>query len=47
MQDCKQKVHEISLYLTAFGFSFSLLLNDVDLNMRELRTTIDGKLEQP
>lgn len=46
MQDCMQRVHEIGLYLTVFGLSFSLLLNDVDLKVRELGILIDGKLEQ-
>lgn len=46
MQDCMQKLHEVGLYLTVFGLSFSLLLNDVDLNVRELGILIDGKLEQ-
>lgn len=46
MQDCMQKLHEVGLYLTVLGFLFSLLLNDVDLKVRELGILIDGKLEQ-
>lgn len=47
LQDYLQKVNEMGLYLTVFGFSFSWLLNDFDLYMRELGITVDRKLEQP
>lgn len=47
LQDYLQNVNEMGLYLTVFGFSFSWLLNDFDLYMRELGITVDRKLEQP